>query len=411
MANILYITFDGITDPLGRSQILPYLKGLSHCGHSIHILSQEKVKHLKREGRAVEKILGSHNISWDHIPYKNKPPILQPLIQRRRIKQLAKQIIAKKQIDLTHCRSYMAGWVGLQIKKQLGIPFVFDMRGFWPDERKEGGLWPTKNPLYRLVYLRVKHLEKRLLFHAEHIVSLTHRGKKIIESWNHIKNFEEIISVIPCCADLDHFDPSKYSTTDKNQLRKTYNLKEEDLVIGYVGSLGTWYMLDEMLDAFAHWSQQEKNLKLFFLSNISQDDLLPMLSKRGIPKESVRTQSTSYDNVPEHMAMFDVGLFFILPVFSKSASSPVKQGEMLSMGLPVICNRGVGDTDRVIKEIDSSLIVNDLNTSSYQAVARVFSDTGFRDSLSRQCRPTAKKWFDVNQGIASYNNIYNDIIK
>ena len=147
-------------------------------------------------------------------------------------------------------------------------------------------------------------------------------------------------------------------------------------------------MLDEMLDAFAHWSQQEKNLKLFFLSNISQDDLLPMLSKRSIPKESVRTQSTSYDNVPEHMAMFDVGLFFILPVFSKSASSPVKQGEMLSMGLPVICNRGVGDTDRVIEEVDSSLIVNDFNTSSYQVVASFFR-YGFQ-TLSRQCRPTAK---------------------
>ena len=411
MANVLYITFDGITDPLGRSQILPYLKGLSQHGHSIHILSQEKPQHLKREGQAVKKILGSHHISWDHIPYKNKPPILQPLIQRRRIRQLAKQIIAEKKIDLTHCRSYMAGWVGFQIKKQFGIPFVFDMRGFWPDERKEGGLWPTQNPLYRLVYLRVKQLEKRLLFHAEHIVSLTHKGKRIIEGWDHIKNFEGHISVIPCCADLKHFDPSKYSATDKKQLRKTYNLNEEDLVIGYVGSLGTWYMLDEMLDAFAHWKQQEKNLKLFFLSNINQDELLPMLSRRGIPRESIRTQSTSYDNVPKHMAMFDVGLFFILPVFSKSASSPVKQGEMLSMGLPVICNRGVGDTDKVIEEVDSSLIVNDFDASSYQAVARVFSDKDFRGSVALQCRPTAKKWFDVNHGIASYNNIYNDIIK
>ena len=26
------------------------------------------------------------------------------------------------------------------------------MRGFWPDERVEGGLWNLQNPLYKLVY-------------------------------------------------------------------------------------------------------------------------------------------------------------------------------------------------------------------------------------------------------------------
>ena len=41
----------------------------------------------------------------------------------------------------------MAGWVGLQIKKkQLGIPFVFDMRGFWPDERKRRGALADQKP-------------------------------------------------------------------------------------------------------------------------------------------------------------------------------------------------------------------------------------------------------------------------
>ena len=50
MGRILYITFDGITDPLGRSQILPYLAGLSKMGHTIHILSQEKKDQFEREG-------------------------------------------------------------------------------------------------------------------------------------------------------------------------------------------------------------------------------------------------------------------------------------------------------------------------------------------------------------------------
>ena len=40
--NVMYISYDGLTDPLGRSQILPYLEKLAALGHLIHIVSLEK---------------------------------------------------------------------------------------------------------------------------------------------------------------------------------------------------------------------------------------------------------------------------------------------------------------------------------------------------------------------------------
>ena len=409
MGRILYITFDGITDPLGRSQILPYLTGLSKMGHTIHILSQEKEDQFAREGGTVLELLKKYNIAWDHIDYKNKPPIIQPLIQRQNIKKRAFDIITNKQIKLTHCRSYMAGSVGLEIKRKHGIPFIFDMRGFWADERKEGGLWPYSNPIYRAVYKRVKRLERKLLLNADHIISLTHKGKDIIEGWNHIRDFSKSISVIPCCADLNHFDPSRYSSKDKETLRKSYHLAHEDVVIGYVGSIGTWYMLDEMLDAFAVWQKHIPNLKLFFLSKLSQSGIQPKLEERGIPLDSVRIQSTSYDHVPKHIAMFDVGLFFILPVFSKSASSPVKQGEMLAMGLPVLCNRGVGDTDRVIEDIDEALLIDEFNENGYKKVLPILRDKTYSKRIDPLCQSTAKRWFDVKQGVETYHSVYQKL--
>ena len=129
--------------------------------------------------------------------------------------------------------------------------------------------------LYRAVYHHVKRLEKRLLWHANHIVSLTHGGKEIIRGWNLSRDFS--ISVIPCCADLKHFNPSLYSDEDRQRLRASYGLHQEDVVVGYVGSIGTWYMLDEMLDAFALWQKKVPNLKLFFLSRISLNKLQPKL--------------------------------------------------------------------------------------------------------------------------------------
>ena len=109
------------------------------------------------------------------------------------------------------------------------------MRGFWADERKEGGLWPYSNPIYRAVYKRVKRLEENFQ-NADHIISNSQR-ENIIEGWNHIRDFSGSISVIPCCADLKHFDPSRYSSNDRETLRKSYHLAHEDVVIGYVGSI------------------------------------------------------------------------------------------------------------------------------------------------------------------------------
>ena len=47
MKSVLYISYDGMTDPLGQSQVLPYLKGLSNRGHRITILSCEKQRGLR----------------------------------------------------------------------------------------------------------------------------------------------------------------------------------------------------------------------------------------------------------------------------------------------------------------------------------------------------------------------------
>ena len=43
---VLYITYDGMTDPLGQSQVLPYLVGLSEKGYKFTILSFEKKERL-----------------------------------------------------------------------------------------------------------------------------------------------------------------------------------------------------------------------------------------------------------------------------------------------------------------------------------------------------------------------------
>ena len=67
--NIIYTSYDGITDPLGQSQILPYLFGLTvNNSFSITIISFEKQKFLQNS-KIISEQLEANKINWIPLTY------------------------------------------------------------------------------------------------------------------------------------------------------------------------------------------------------------------------------------------------------------------------------------------------------------------------------------------------------
>ena len=70
MARVLYISYDGISEPLGQSQIIPYLKKLAN-NNEIHIISFEKPADLVLT-KKIEQLrakLKSFGIDWTTMRY------------------------------------------------------------------------------------------------------------------------------------------------------------------------------------------------------------------------------------------------------------------------------------------------------------------------------------------------------
>ena len=132
--NILYISYNGILEPLGESQVLSYIKLLSK-NHSckIYLLSFEKKSFLS-ESKIVKirNDLKKLNIKWQYFPYYYKNRIFRSLKDILRILKFFK--IYKQEIDIIHCRSYIPAIAGYIINKIYGHKYIFDMRGFWIDE-------------------------------------------------------------------------------------------------------------------------------------------------------------------------------------------------------------------------------------------------------------------------------------
>ncbi len=147
---ILYLTYDGLSDPLGQSQILTYLTGLNHMGHKITIVSSEK-KGNEKLIESIQKDLMEKGIEWLNIPYTKSPLVLSTMYDVYKMQVACKKLCRTNNFDIVHCRSYITSLIGLLLKRKFGLKFIFDMRGFYADERIDGGMWNQSSILYKFI--------------------------------------------------------------------------------------------------------------------------------------------------------------------------------------------------------------------------------------------------------------------
>src|SRR3954451_20050748 len=104
-ADVLYLSFDGMTDPLGRSQVLPYLTGLAARGHRVRIVSLEKLDPYQGGAAAVDSMCREAGLEWHALPYRDRVPILSTLLNLRSLRRAAERLLRDRPADFSHCRS------------------------------------------------------------------------------------------------------------------------------------------------------------------------------------------------------------------------------------------------------------------------------------------------------------------
>jgi glycosyltransferase involved in cell wall biosynthesis len=406
--SILYISYDGMTDPLGQSQVLPYLIGLSEKGYDIHLISCDKKNLFEKHHQKIQKLADKGNIKWYPVEYSTSPSVLGKINNLKKIKKTALDIFKNHKIEIVHCRSYMAGKVGLDLKKKFGVKFLFDMRGFWPDERVDGKVWNLNKVKDKLIYSYFKNLEKKLLKAADEIVSLTENGKKYLSEEFSQKVDKNIITVIPCCADLNHFNIKNIDAEKVLSLKKELNIGDNEIVISYLGSLGTWYMVDEMLDFFKTLNKKIPNTKFLFITKDDKEEILKLCDLKGIERNKIVITPAEREDLPSILSLSKISIFFILPMFSKRASSPTKMGEILSLGIPLIANRGVGDVDYIIEDTNCGYIIDKMNEEHFNIAIDNLKNTIElpKENLYR----AAQKYYDLQSGIEKYEKIYQKLL-
>ena len=199
----LFITYDGLLDPLGRSQIIPYLKSIAKSERKIKIISFEKNRNVEfKKINLMRQDLIKSNIIWKYKNFSENYGKIGKIYDLIKMFFYSLFAILTTKIQIVHCRSHVPAIVGFFLKKFFKIKLVFDFRGLWIEERFDYNIWNKKIFLHKLYYRFFKKLESKILNNSDYIVCLTNSVKPYL---NKILYKKVPIEIIPCCADYNFF--------------------------------------------------------------------------------------------------------------------------------------------------------------------------------------------------------------
>ena len=388
---VLYLSYTGLLEPLGQSQIFAYLKVLSQA-HSITLVSFEKAADLADEASvlAQREACRALGIRWIAKPYHRRPRLAATAWDMAVFFVTA--LWQARRADLIHARSYIAALVALAAGALTGRPFIFDMRALWPEEMVAAGRLRQDSALYRLL----KRAETVCLRRAAAVVSLTRAAVPYIETRLAASAPAKPIVVIPTCADLDRFTPSAE--------RRSGALQS-------VGSVGTvlsgWFRIDWLASFFR---AVVTAIPAADRTVVTQDSVDAIRAALGDAQDDVRIFGVPPAGVPDAVRSFDaVTMFFVDGGLAKLGSCPTRMGEVLGCGIPLVSNGGVGDVADVILRYRVGVLVRDGGDAAMtQAVADLRGLLAEPD-LAARCRAAAEAEFSLTKGAAAYDAIYRTI--
>jgi glycosyltransferase involved in cell wall biosynthesis len=398
MKNTLYISYDGLSDPLGQSQIIPYLKFISNLDHKLHLLTFEKIDRLEDYNTNISHFISSKKINWLKLFFSKKNNRISRFIDWLKLFFFSLYLITKHKINIVHIRGFVPAVPILFISYLINFKIIYDSRGLWVDERIDNKSLNLEKFFDKKIFLILKKIEKKIFLKANVIVVLTRKAKKIVKQID--KSLNPVI--IPCCADFNHF----IKNNDQEHLKKFKKLNNIPInkkILLYSGSLRGVYLFDEMIEFFKKIHQKNNEYIFLILSNDYE------YSKKIIKNhkvENIILLKANREEMPIFYNISDFLLCFINPTFARQCSSPTKIAEALSSNTPIICNKGVGDMDLIIRILKVGELIDLSNknkitefSEKINILSKKYDDLNIRD--------ISRKYFHLEFAYKEYECIYN----
>ena len=383
---ILYSTYDGILEPIGRSQIIPYLINLSSI-YNITIFSFEKKKDLHSKDFAkIQKKLKNLNIKWIYLRYFSNQLVYLNLFNVLIANLILFFLNIFNSYKFIHIRSYLP-FLNVIIFFFYSKKIIFDMRGFWPEEKIDRFDWKK----YQFRFKILKILEKIILHRSYKVICLTKESIKILSKKYPSININKFLH-IPTCSDTDYFYPLN-------------NNKKDKITFGYLGTIDKAYDIEKVVNVFSNLLLINNKIFIKFVTKSNYNKLKEILDKYKISSKYFSIESASRENLNDLLNTIDIGVFYLKKNDSIKASFPTKISEFLSCNIPLLTNSFNEDINEIL--INNKLgIINSFNNVNYNLLNNQINSLLNDNIRNNNCRKYALSNLSLSFAVKQYEKIY-----
>jgi glycosyltransferase involved in cell wall biosynthesis len=230
---------------------------------------------------------------------------------------------------------------------------VFDMPAIYAEEiaLRHG---------YGLRYYITNILEKRAVRSSDRISGVSEKLKKRVGLW---ADREDMV-VIPCCYDEKKF---VFSNQSRAIIRKECGFGDSDVVVCYCGGLSKWQRVDDIIRLCIRLSENKGDCKFLFMTQ-EKEKMQFLVANAGLPELKYRIKNCLPHEVPANLSAADCGIIMRDDVTVNNVASPIKIGEYLACGLPVILTKGIGDYSEMIQSSGCGLVLDEGKDIAVQVI-------------------------------------------
>lgn len=400
--NILFVTWDGPQVSYLEGLFLPIFEALQSKGMYFHILQFTWGDAATIEAR--RQACQDAGCSYEVVHVMRKPVALGSLMSATRGGKHITRVIKQKNIDVVMPRSTLPALSCLLALRNRSERLVFDADGLPLDERVDFSGQSSSGLVYRLL----RDIEAQAIRRADAVLTRSTKAVDILLARAGAQTSSDKFHVV-----TNGRNPNVY-TTGSNESRAAtrarLGLTNDTPLLVYAGSIGPQYCVDEMLKLFEMVLTKEATTRLLILTG-SPDFVYQALKSRPELEKLVMVKSVAAKEVPTYLACADLGLAFRQPTFSMQGVAPIKLGEYLLCGLPVVATKGIGDTNAINNEV--GYLVEDMNDTALQQVADWFVTDVLpkRTQMRMQCRQVGIEHFSLDACAQSYYKALATVIQ
>ncbi len=230
------------------------------------------------------------------------------------------------QPHIIHGHMHEGALIGGLVSRLRRTPLVFDFQGSLTGEMVDHHFLNPDGPIYPWAY-RLESLICRLP-HAFLTSSL--RAARLLEDEFHIP--AQRLHPLPDCADTARFDPLRFTTDDKWQLRQRLGIPTDRLIIAYLGLLTDYQGIPHLIDAAANLLAAGENVHFLIMGYPDVARYTQMAQQKGVADHMTFTGKVEYRDAPYFLSLGDIA---VAPKVSATEGSG-KVLNYMAMAQPIV---------------------------------------------------------------------------